>query len=45
MVHRIYRLKNDDVSLPDYYQHMQSIEDQANVGYDLIVAEFVNRWL
>ena len=45
VVHRLYRLKNDDVSLPDYYQHMKSIKDQTNVGYDLILAEFVNKWL
>ena len=45
VVHRIYRLKNDDVSLPDYHQYMKSTKDQTNVGYDLIVAEFVNKWL
>jgi hypothetical protein len=45
VVHRIYRLKNNDMSLPDYYQYMKSIKDQTNVGYDLIVAEFVNKWL
>ena len=45
VVHRLYRLQNDDVSLPDYYQYMKSIKDQTNVGYDLIVAEFVDKWL
>ena len=45
VVHRIYRLKNNDMSLPDYYQYMKSVKDQTNVGYDLIVAEFVNKWL
>ena len=45
MVHRLYRLKNDNLSLPDYYQYMKSIKDQTNVGYDLIAAEFVNKWL
>ena len=45
VVHRLYRLKNNDMSLPDYYQYMKSIKDQTNVGYDLIVAEFVNKWL
>ena len=45
VVHRIYKLKNDDVSLPDNYQYMKSIKDQTNVCYDLIVAEFVNKWL
>ena len=45
MVHRLYRLKNDDVSLPDCYQYVKSIKDQTNVGYDPIVAEFVDKWL
>ena len=45
VVHRLYRLKNDNMSLPDYYQYMKSIRDQTNVGYDLIVADFVNKWL
>ena len=45
VVYRLYRLKNNDVSLPDYYQYVKSIKDQTNVGYDLIVAEFVNKWL
>ncbi len=45
VVHRLYRLKNDNMSLPDYYQCMQSLKDQTNVGHDVIVAEFVNKWL
>ena len=45
VVHRLYRLKNDNLSLPDYYQYVKSIKYQSNVGYDLIAAEFVNRWL
>ena len=45
VVHRLYRLKNDNMSLPDYYQFMKSIKDQTNTGYDVIVAEFVNKWL
>ncbi len=45
VAHRLYRLKNDDMNLPDYYQFMNSLKDQTNVGYDVIVAEFVNRWL
>ena len=42
--HRFYRLKNDDMGLPDYYQRIKSMKDQTNVGYDLIVADFVNKW-
>ncbi len=45
VVHRLYRLKNDNVNLPDYYQFVTSTEDQTNVGYDVIVAAFVNKWL
>ena len=44
-VRRLYTLKNDDVGLPDYYQYLRSMKDQTNVGYDLIVAEFVSKWL
>ncbi len=45
MVHRFYKLKNDHMSLRDYYQVMKSTKDQTSVGYDVIVAEFVNKWL
>ena len=44
-VHRLCKLKNDNVSIPEYYHYMKSTKDQTNVGYDLIVAEFVNKWL
>ena len=44
-VHRLYRLENNDVSLPDYYYYVKSIKTQTNVGYDLIVAKFANKWL
>ena len=43
VVHRLYRLKHDNMSLPDYYHFMKSIKDQPNVGYDMIVAGFVIR--
>ena len=43
--HRVYRLKHDDMSLPDYYQYAKSIKDRTIVSYDLIVAEFVDKWL
>ncbi len=45
VVHRLYRLRNDNMSLQDYYQFMNATEDQSNVGYDVIVAEFVNKWM
>jgi hypothetical protein len=43
--HRLYRLKHDDMSLPDYYRYMKGIKDNTNMAYDVIVAEFVNKWL
>ena len=45
VVHRLYRLMNDGMSLEDYHRHMKSIKDEFNIGYDVIVAEFVNKWL
>ncbi len=45
VVNRLYRLKTNNMSLPDYYQFMNSTEDQTNVGYDVIVGEFVKKWL
>ena len=45
VVHRLYRLKSDDVTLPDYHQYTKSTKDQTNASYDLIVAEFVNKRL
>ncbi len=41
--HRLSMLKNDNMSLPDYYLLMKSTKDQTNVGCDVIVAEFVNK--
>ncbi len=45
VVRRLYRLKNDNMSLPDYYQSMKSTKNQTNAGYDVIVAEFGNKCL
>ncbi len=45
VVHRLYRLKQDNVSLPDHYQFMNSTKDQTNVGYDVIVTELLNEWV
>ncbi len=45
VVHRLYTLKNDNMSLPGYYQFMQSTNDHTNTSYDVTVAEFVNKWL
>ena len=45
VVHHLYRLKHDNMSLPHYYHFMKPLKDQANTSYDVIVAEFVNKWL
>ncbi len=45
VVHHLYKLNNDSMSLPDYYQFTKSTKDQTNVSCDVIVAEFVNRKL
>ncbi len=45
LVHRLYNLKHDNMSRTDCYQFMKSTKDQTNVGYNVIVAEFVNKWL
>ena len=44
VAHRLYRLKNDDMTLEQYYDYMKSIKSKFDVGYDIIVAEFINRW-
>ena len=44
VAHRLYRLKNDDMTLEQYYDYMKSIKSKFDVGYDIIVAEFINKW-
>ena len=41
VVHRLYRLKKDDMDLDDYHNFMQQMKDDFNTSYDLIVAEFI----
>ena len=43
--HRIYRLKNDGMTLELYHDFMKSIKQQFDIGYDFIVAEFVREFL
>jgi hypothetical protein len=40
-VHRIYRLTHSDMDLKDYSEYMDHVRDEYKVGYDVIVAEFV----
>ena len=35
----------DGMSLQDYRRFMKSIKGEFNIGYDVIVAEFVSKWL
>jgi hypothetical protein len=44
VVHRLYRLKNDGMDLQTYYNYMKHIKDEFGVNYDIIAAEFVNKW-
>ena len=39
-----YRLKNDGMDLQTYHDYMKYIKDKFGVNYDIIVAEFVNKW-
>ena len=41
---RLYRLKNDGMDLHAYYEFMISVKDKFASDYDIIVAEFINKW-
>ena len=41
---RLYRLKNDGMDLQTYYNYVKRIMDEFGVNYDIIAAEFVNKW-
>ena len=43
VVHRLYRLKNQRMDLKSYQKFMLKIKDEYNIGYDLIVAEFISK--
>ena len=43
VVHRLYRLKNDGMDLQTYNEFMKS-KDEFAINYDIIVAEFINKW-
>ncbi len=44
VVHRLHKLKSDNMIFPDYYQFVTSTKDKTNVSYDVIVADFVTKW-
>ncbi|MFM7986339.1 MAG: hypothetical protein ACKPKO_44205, partial [Candidatus Fonsibacter sp.] len=44
VVHRLYRQKKDGMDLQTYYNYMKNTKDEFGVNYDIIVAEFINKW-
>jgi hypothetical protein len=44
VVHRLYRLKNEKMDLKSYQKFMLKIKDEYNMGYDMIVAEFISKF-
>ena len=45
-VHRIYRLKHEkNMDLEAYTEFMRSLKHDYGITYDMIVAEFVDRWV
>ena len=41
VVHRLYRLKMQDMDLDAYHTYMLQLKDDFNTSYDVVVAEFV----
>ena len=44
VVHRLYRLKNQKMDLDEYHNFMQSLKEDFNLSFDMIVAEFVKQF-
>ena len=44
VVHRIYRLKHNNMDLEAYTEFMRSLKHDYGITYDMIVAEFIDRW-
>ena len=42
VVHRIYRLINNSMTLEDYHKFMRDLSKESKFNYDLIVSTFVN---
>ena len=45
VVHRLHRLKNQKMDLDAYHNFMQSLKEDYNMSFDMIVAEFVTPFL
>ena len=41
VVHRLYRLKTQDMDLDAYHTFILQLKDDFNTSYDVVVAEFV----
>ena len=44
VVRKLYRPKKNGMDLHAYHDFMKSIKDEFGVDYDIIVAEFINKW-
>jgi hypothetical protein len=42
VVHRIYRLINNNMTLEDYHKFMLDLSKKSGFNFDLIVSTFVN---
>ena len=45
VVHRLYRLKHQNMDLDDYHNFMLGLKDDFNMTYDMIVAEFIHQFV
>ena len=45
VVHRLYRLKKQKMDLNAYHNFMQSLKEDYNMSFDMIVAEFIKPFL
>ena len=41
VVHRLYRLKKQKMDLDAYHNFMQSLKEEYNISFEMIVAEFI----
>ena len=44
VVHKLYRLKTQEMDLDAYHNFMMSLKEDFNTSYDMIVAEFIHKY-
>ena len=44
VAHRLYRLTRYGMDLQTYHDYMKYIKDEFGINYDIIVAEFIDKW-